>query len=289
MAKVSFIGLGTMGWPMASHLAKAGHTVTVFNRTASKAQKWAAENGGSAAATPCDAAVDSDFVFTCVGNDDDLRQVTTGPDGAFYGMKKDAVLVDHTTVSATVVRELYAEAKKRELNFLDAPVSGGQAGAEKGSLTLMAGGDEEIFRRTEPVMQAYATTLQFMGPSGSGQLTKMVNQICIAGIVESLSEALAFGLAAKLDMQKVLAAIAGGAAGSWQMANRSQTMIEDKFDFGFAVDWMRKDFGICMDEAKRLGVSLPVCALVDQLYAEVQKMGLGRQDTSTLIKRLRRN
>ncbi|MDE1900152.1 MAG: NAD(P)-dependent oxidoreductase [Alphaproteobacteria bacterium] len=287
MAKVAFIGLGVMGYPMAGHLARAGHDVTVFNRTQAKAEKWVAAYKGAKAPTPRAAARDADFVFACVGNDDDLRSITTGNEGAFAGMKKGAVFVDHTTASAQVARELAGAAAGQGLHFLDAPVSGGQAGAEKGQLTVMAGGDGAVYARAEPVMQSYAKAVQHMGDAGSGQLAKMVNQICIAGVVQGLSEGVAFAQAAGLDIGRLFAAISKGGAGSWQMENRMMTMAEDKFDFGFAVDWIRKDLGICLDEAARNGASLPGTALIDQFYADVQRMGGGRWDSSSLVRRLR--
>jgi 3-hydroxyisobutyrate dehydrogenase len=289
MTKVAFLGLGVMGYPMAGHLKnKGGHDVTVYNRTAAKAEKWVAQHGGKPAATPRAAAEGQDFVMACVGNDADLREVTLGADGAFAGMKKGAVFVDHTTASAEIARELYAEASKRGFDFLDAPVSGGQAGAENGALTVMCGGDEAPFTRAQPVIMAYAKACNLMGGSGSGQLAKMVNQICIAGLVEGLAEGLHFAKRAGLDMEKLIATISKGAAQSWQMENRYKTMAEGKFDFGFAVDWMRKDLGICMAEAHRNGAHLPVTALVDQFYSEVQKMGGKRWDTSSLMARLER-
>jgi len=275
-----------MGYPMAGHLARAGHKVTVYNRTTAKAEKWAQEFGGTVAPTPALAAKDADFVFACIGNDDDLRSVTLGKDGVFSGMKSGAVFVDHTTTSATVARELYAEAQKRNLLFLDAPVSGGQAGAEKGQLTIMIGGDDAVYARVEPILKAYAKATTHMGGCGNGQLAKMVNQICIAGVVQSLAEGLNFAKAAGLDTAKLLSAISKGGAGSWQMDNRGKTMVEGKFDFGFAVDWMRKDLGFCLDEAKRNGTPLPVTGIIDQFYAEVQRMGGGRLDTSSLVLRL---
>lgn len=287
MAKVAFLGLGVMGAPMARHLAKAGHEVTVYNRTTGRAESWVAQHGGRFALTPAAAVEGCDFVFSCVGADNDLREVAIGPDGAFSAMQPGAVFVDHTTVSAQVSRELDAEAKARGLGFLDAPVSGGQAGAENGKLTIMVGGAEEVFQRAEPVMQAYGQRIGLMGPAGSGQLTKMVNQICIAGTVQGLAEALNFAMEAGLDAPAAVDVISKGAAQSWQMENRSSTMIEGQFDFGFAVDWMRKDLGLVLDEARRLGVTLPLTALVDQFYADVQKMGGGRQDTSSLIRRFR--
>jgi 3-hydroxyisobutyrate dehydrogenase len=275
-----------MGHPMAGHLKAKGHETRVFNRTVEKADRWVRQHGGERAATPREAAKDCDFVFACVGNDDDLRAVTIGEGGAFAGMKPGAVFVDHTTASAKVARELHGEAKARGLHFVDAPVSGGQAGAENGALTVMCGGDEEPYGRAEPVIAAFAKSCRLIGGPGAGQLTKMVNQICIAGLVQGLSEALQFGRKAGLDLPAVVAVIGKGAAQSWQMDNRSKTMIEGKFDFGFAVDWMRKDLGICLDEARSNGAHLPVAALVDQFYSEVQAMGGGRWDTSSLIARL---
>ncbi len=286
--KVVFLGLGVMGYPMAGHLARAGHHVTVFNRTARKAERWVEEYGGRSARTPREAAGGAQIVFACVGNDDDLRSVVLGADGAFAGMSTDAVFVDHTTASAAIARELHAEARKLGLHFVDAPVSGGQAGAVNGQLTVMCGGDAAAFERIRPVAMAYAKAVTLIGPSGSGQLAKMVNQICIAGLLQGLSEGINFGLAAGLDMKLVLQVIGKGAAQSWQMDNRGTTMIDDEFDFGFAVDWMRKDLGLCLDEARRNGAPLPVAALVDQFYADVQAMGGGRWDTSSLIRRLRR-
>jgi len=284
---VCFLGLGVMGYPMAGHLARAGHSVTVYNRTATKADAWAAEHGGRAAATPREAAAGARIVFACVGNDDDLRSVVLGPDGAFAGMAEGAVFVDHTTASAEVARELHAEAGRRGLGFVDAPVSGGQAGAVNGVLTVMCGGDAPLFEGIRPVAMAYARACTLIGPSGAGQLAKMVNQICIAGLVQGLSEAIHFGQSAGLDMKRVLEVIGKGAAQSWQMDNRGGTMVEDRFDFGFAVDWMRKDLGLCLDEARRNGARLPVTALVDQFYGDVQRMGGGRWDTSSLIRRLK--
>ena len=283
MAEVAFLGLGVMGYPMAGHLKARGHDVVVYNRTAAKAQKWLAERGGASAPTPREAAAGRDIVFACVGNDDDLRSVTLGPDGAFAGMKPGAVFVDHTTASANVARELFAEAAGRGLGFVDAPVSGGQAGAENGALTVMCGGEEAAFAKVEPVIAAYARSCRRMGPAGAGQLTKMVNQLCLAGLVQSLAEGLHFAERAGLDRQLVIDVISKGAAQSWQMDNRHKTMIAGRFDFGFAVDWMRKDLGICLDEARRNGARLPVAALVDQFYAEVQAMDGGRWDTSSLI------
>jgi 3-hydroxyisobutyrate dehydrogenase len=289
MAKVAFLGLGVMGYPMAGHLKnKGGHDVTVYNRTLAKSEQWAKEFGGRAAATPKEAASGQDLVMMCVGNDNDVRQVTLGADGAFDGMKKSAVFVDHTTASAEVARELYAEAKKRGFDFVDAPVSGGQAGAQNGALTVMCGGDPGPYGKAEPVIAAYARMCKLIGGPGAGQLTKMVNQICIAGLVEGLAEALHFARKAGLDVESVIQTISKGAAQSWQMENRYKTMNDGKFDFGFAVDWMRKDMSICLAEARRNGANLPVTALVDQFYAEVQKMGGGRWDTSSLIARLER-
>ncbi|MEN9779006.1 MAG: 2-hydroxy-3-oxopropionate reductase [Pseudomonadota bacterium] len=285
--RVAFLGLGVMGFPMAGHLARAGHQVTVYNRSAAKAQAWAAEFGGASAATPREAASGADMVFCCVGNDDDLRAVALGADGAFAGMKAGAVFVDHTTASADVARELYAAGKAQGLHFVDAPVSGGQAGAQNGLLTVMCGGDAAAFDAAKPVAMAFSRAFTLMGASGAGQLTKMVNQICIAGLVQGLSEGIAFGMKAGLNMEQVLDVIGKGAAQSWQMDNRGKTMAAGKFDFGFAVDWMRKDLGLVLDEAKRNGALLPVTALVDQFYAEVQRMGGNRWDTSSLIQRLR--
>ncbi|WKL13644.1 NAD(P)-dependent oxidoreductase [Comamonas testosteroni] len=285
---VAFLGLGVMGSPMAGHLAAAGHQITVYNRTAAKAEAWAQEfPGGSHAATPREAVKGARMVFCCVGNDDDLRSIALGDDGAFAGMEPGAIFVDHTTASAQVARELYAEARKRGLHFMDAPVSGGQAGAVNGQLTVMCGGDQEIFDQVAPVADAFSRAFTYMGACGNGQLTKMVNQICIAGLVQGLSEAIAFGLRADLDVEKVLDVIGKGAAQSWQMDNRGKTMAVGKFDFGFAVDWMRKDLGLVLAEAQRNGARLPVTALVDQFYADVQAMGGNRWDTSSLIQRLR--
>ncbi|MGE4246407.1 MAG: NAD(P)-dependent oxidoreductase [Parvibaculaceae bacterium] len=285
--KTAWIGLGVMGFPMAGHLRqKGGHEVTVYNRTGEKAKAWAAKFQGRHAPTPAGAAADADVVFACVGNDDDLRAVTTGPDGAFQGMKKGAIFVDHTTASADVARELHAKAKERSLGFVDAPVSGGQAGAENGALTVMCGGDDGDYAKVEPLIASYAKMCRLLGPSGSGQLTKMVNQICIAGLVQGLSEGIHFGKKAGLDIEAVISVISKGAAQSWQMENRYKTMNEGKFEFGFAVDWMRKDLGICLAEARRTGAHLPVTALVDQFYSEVQTMGGRRWDTSSLIARL---
>ena len=286
--KVAFLGLGVMGYPMAGHLARAGHKVTVYNRSAAKAQAWLQDCPGHASApTPREAAAGADIVFACVGNDDDLRSVVLGPDGAFAGMKPGAVFVDHTTASAAVARELNSEAQKRGLQFIDAPVSGGQAGAVNGALTVMCGGDATTFDKVKPVAMAFSRAFTLIGESGAGQLAKMVNQICIAGLVQGLSEAIAFGQQAGIDMKLVLDVIGKGAAQSWQLDNRGKTMVDDQFNFGFAVDWMRKDLGLVLDEAKRNGARLPVTALVDQFYADVQKLGGGRWDTSSLIKRLR--
>ncbi len=289
MAKVAFLGLGVMGYPMARHLKDKGHTVTVYNRTAAKAEKWVSEHGGTTAATPREAAVGQEIVFACVGNDDDLREVTIGPDGAFHAVEKGAVFVDHTTASAEAARELAAAAEAAGFGFIDAPVSGGQAGAENGVLTVMCGGREDVYAGVEPAIMSFARSCRLLGPTGSGQLAKMVNQVCIAGLVQGLSEAIAFGQKAGLDMEAVLDVISKGAAGSWQMENRGKTMVEDTFDFGFAVNWMRKDLDIVLAEARRNGASMPVTALVDQFYAEVQKMGGGRWDTSSLIARLKRD
>ncbi len=288
MAQAAFLGLGVMGYPMAGHLKAKGHATTVYNRTAAKAERWVAEHRGAAAPSPRQAARDCDFVFACVGNDDDLRSVALGPDGAFAGMKPGAIFIDHTTASAQVARELHDEARKRGLHFIDAPVSGGQAGAENGALTVMCGGDAAAYAQAEPVIAAYARACRLMGGPGAGQLTKMVNQICIAGLVQGLAEGLQFGRQAGLDVEAVVAVISKGAAQSWQMDNRAKTMIDGKFDFGFAVDWMRKDLGICLEEARRNGAHLPVTALVDQFYSEVQTMGGGRWDTSSLIARLQK-
>jgi 3-hydroxyisobutyrate dehydrogenase-like beta-hydroxyacid dehydrogenase len=286
MANVAFIGLGVMGFPMAGHLVKAGHTVTVWNRTPAKADRWVEQHKGRKAATPKEAATGAEFVMACVGNDDDLRSVVYGETGAFAGMAKGAIFVDHTTASADVARELHARAKEAGLGFVDAPVSGGQAGAENGQLTIMCGGDAADYEKVKPVIQAYAKMQNLMGSPGSGQLTKMMNQICIAGLVQALAEALAFGRAAGLDVMKAVEVISKGAAQSWQMDNRAKTMVEGRFDFGFAVDWMRKDLGICLAEARRNGTSLPVTSLVDQFYGEVQQMGGNRWDTSSLMARL---
>ena len=287
MAKVAFIGLGVMGYPMAGHLAAAGHDVTVYNRTGEKAERWVAEHGGARAATPRAAAEGAEVVMACVGNDDDLRAVCLGEDGAFAGMGAGTVFVDHTTVSKKVTDELCATAAAQGVDFVDAPVSGGQAGAENGRLSVMCGGLEAAFARVEPVIAAYAATCRRLGPSGAGQLAKMCNQIAIAGLVQGLSEALNFADRAGLDGAALVEVISKGAAGSWQMENRSATMLADEFDFGFAVDWMRKDLGICLDTGDEIGAALPVTALVDQFYKDVQAMGGGRWDTSSLIRRLR--
>jgi 3-hydroxyisobutyrate dehydrogenase-like beta-hydroxyacid dehydrogenase len=287
-AKVAFLGLGVMGYPMAGHLKRAGHDVTVYNRTAAKADQWAAEYGGRSAPTPRQAAHGASMVFACVGNDDDLRSVLLGEHGAFAGMSPDAVFVDHTTASAEVARESYRHARQQGLHFLDAPVSGGQAGAVNGALTVMVGGDEPVVERVRPAAMAFSKAYTRIGDSGAGQLAKMVNQICIAGLVQGLSEGVNFGLAAGLDMKLVLDVIGKGAAQSWQMDNRGKTMVDDRFDFGFAVDWMRKDLGLCLAESRRNGAPLPVTALVDQFYGDVQALGGGRNDTSSLIRRLRR-
>ena len=285
--KVAFLGLGVMGYPMAAHLSLAGHQVSVYNRTATKSIAFCAEfKGATHGLTPKAAVANADMVFCCVGNDDDLRSVVLGPDGAFAGMKPGAIFIDHTTASATIARELYAAAKKLGLQFVDAPVSGGQAGAQNGALTVMCGGDAAAFEAARPVGMAFSKAFTLMGKSGAGQLTKMVNQICIAGLVQGLSEAIAFGQKAGLDVNQVLDVIGKGAAQSWQLDNRGKTMVADKFDFGFAVDWMRKDLGLVLDESKRNGARLPVTALVDQFYADVQAMGGQRWDTSSLIKRL---
>jgi 3-hydroxyisobutyrate dehydrogenase-like beta-hydroxyacid dehydrogenase len=289
--KTAFVGLGVMGFPMAGHLARAGHAVTVYNRSGAKATQWTekigAAHGGKSAPTPAAAAAGMDLVMVCVGNDDDVRAVTLGPDGVLAAMKPGAVLVDHTTASATLARELYAAAKNRGVRFLDAPVSGGQAGAENGKLTIMVGGDADAFGLAEPVLSCYARAVTLMGGPGSGQLTKMVNQICIAGLVQGLSEGINFGMRAGLDIERVLDVIGKGAAQSWQMDNRGKTMAADKFDFGFAVDWMRKDLGICFAQARADGAALPVTALIDQFYARIQARGGGRWDTSSLIRLLR--
>lgn len=287
MAKLAFLGLGVMGAPMAGHLQKAGHEVTVYNRTASKAEDWAKTYGGQAAATPREAAQGAECVMACVGNDDDLRSVCVGDDGAFAGMDAGAIFVDHTTVSAAVTRELYAAADAAQISFVDAPISGGQAGAENAQLSIMCGGDQGAFDRALPVMEVYSKICRRIGDSGAGQMTKMCNQIAIAGVVQGLSEALHFAEKAGLDGRAVVEVISQGAAGSWQMANRYETMLDNEFDHGFAVDWMRKDLGICLDTADETGASLPITALVDQFYKDVQKIGGGRWDTSSLIQRLR--
>ena len=286
--KVAFLGLGVMGYPMAGHLAKAGHQVTVYNRTPTKAQAWVREFGGQAAATPREAAAGADVVYACVGNDADLRSVVLGPDGAYAGMKANAVFTDHTTASAEVARTLHAAARERGLHFVDAPVSGGQAGAQNGALTVMCGGDVAAFDAAKPAAMAYARAFTRIGESGAGQLAKMVNQVAVAGVVQGLAEALAFGQQAGLDMNLVLEVIGKGAAQSWQMDNRGKTMVADQFDFGFAVDWMRKDLGLVLEEARRNGARLPVTALLDQFYADVQGMGGGRWHTSSLVRRLRK-
>jgi 3-hydroxyisobutyrate dehydrogenase len=286
MAKVAFLGLGVMGYPMARHLKTKGHEVTVYNRTAAKAETWVSEHGGRSAATPREAAQGQEIVFACVGNDDDLRQIANGTDGAFEGMQSGALFVDHTTASAEVARELHALAAAKGVGFVDAPVSGGQAGAENGALTVMCGGEPEAYARAEPAIMSFAKACRLMGPPGSGQLTKMINQICIAGLVQGLAEGIHFGKRAGLDIEAVLDVISKGAAGSWQMENRGKTMNQGQFEFGFAVDWMRKDLSIVLGEARKNGAQLPVTALVDQFYAEVQKMGGKRWDTSSLIARL---
>ena len=289
MAKVAFLGLGVMGYPMAAHLKnRGGHDVTVYNRTTQKAEKWVAEHGGQMAVTPAQAAEGQEYVFACVGNDDDLRSVTLAADGAFSTMKEGAIFIDNTTASAEVARELDEAARKRGFGFVDAPVSGGQAGAENGVLTVMCGGDQQVFDKAKPVIEAFARMVGLMGPVGAGQLTKMINQICIAGLVQGLAEGIHFGHKAGLDVNKVVEVISKGAAGSWQMENRHKTMNDASYDFGFAVDWMRKDLGICLEEADRNGAKLPVTALIDQFYKEVQTMGGGRWDTSSLLARLER-
>jgi 3-hydroxyisobutyrate dehydrogenase len=290
MSKVAWIGLGVMGFPMAGHIrVKGGHELTVYNRTRAKADEWAAKFGGEVASTPAGAAREADFVFACVGNDGDLRAVTTGPGGAFETLKPGAVFIDNTTASADVARELHAAAKAKGAGFLDAPVSGGQAGAENGVLTVMVGGDPDDFAKAEPVIAHYARAVRLLGPAGAGQLTKMVNQICVAGVIQGLAEGLHFAQKAGLDIPAAMATISKGAAQSWQMENRWETMTAGKFDYGFAVDWMRKDLSICLDEARRNGASLPVTALLDQFYAEIQAMGGNRWDTSSLIARLNRS
>jgi 3-hydroxyisobutyrate dehydrogenase len=287
MAKLAFLGMGVMGAPMAAHLKTAGHDVTVYNRTAAKAEAWVATNGGAWAATPREAAEGCDFVMACVGNDDDLRSVVTGDDGALAGMGAGAIFVDHTTVSATVTRELAEMGAEKGIGWVDAPVSGGQAGAENGQLAIMCGGEDAHFAKAEPVMAAYSKATVHFGPVGAGQLTKMVNQICIAGLVQAMSEGLYFAMKAGLDPKKVAELVSQGAGGSWQLQNRAGTMVDNEFDHGFAVDWMRKDLGIAIGQAREVGVSLPVTALVDQFYADVQQLGGGRWDTSSLIQRFR--
>ena len=286
--KVSFIGLGVMGYPMAGYISKAGHNVTVYNRTKSKAENWIKEYKGKIADTPEEAAKDSDYVFSCVGNDNDLREVALGEKGIFKTIRKGAIYIDNTTASASIARELHKKAKTKDFGFLDAPVSGGQAGAEKGALTVMVGGDKKDFDKAKDVIDCYSKKVQLLGPSGSGQLAKMVNQICIAGLVQGLSEAINFGLNAGLKMEEVIDVISKGAAQSWQMDNRYKTMIDDKFDFGFAVDWMRKDLKIAMDEAKKNNSPLPITKIIDEYYGEIQKMGGNRWDTSSLIRRFRK-
>jgi 3-hydroxyisobutyrate dehydrogenase len=287
MAKCAFIGLGIMGYPMAGHLVAKGHEVCVYNRNTAKAEAWQKQHGGRTAPTPAEAAKGAEFVFMCVGNDDDIRSVSYGDDGALAGLGKGCVLVDHTTASADIARELEQEAKAAGKRFLDAPVSGGQAGAENGVLTVMCGGEQDVFDRAKPVIDSYARAVTLLGPAGAGQLTKMVNQLCIAGLLQGLSEAINFGCRAGLDMEQVISVISKGAAQSWQMENRASTMVQDKFDFGFPVVWMRKDLKICMEEANRNGALLPVTALIDQLYAQVEKAGGKRWDTSSLIHNLR--
>ena len=287
MAKVAFLGLGVMGFPMAGHLQAAGHAVTVYNRSAAKAAAWVDQHGGASAPTPREAAAGQDFVMACVGNDDDLRAVCLGDDGAFADMPASSIFVDHTTVSAKVTKELAAAAAQKGITFIDAPVSGGQAGAENGQLVVMCGGDQAAYIKAEAVIAAYAKTCRRLGDTGAGQLTKMVNQICIAGLVQGLAEGLHFAQKAGLDGRAVVDVIGGGAAGSWQMVNRYETMLDDQFEFGFAVDWMRKDLGICLATAEETGASLPVTALIDQFYKDVQALGGGRYDTSSLIRRLR--
>jgi 3-hydroxyisobutyrate dehydrogenase-like beta-hydroxyacid dehydrogenase len=289
MSKVAWIGLGVMGYPMAGYIReKGGHDLVVYNRTSAKADKWAEAYGGETAATPAESARDADFVFICVGNDDDLRHVTLGPDGAFTTLKEGAIVVDNTTASAGIARELYQAAKDKGAGFLDAPVSGGQAGAENGILTVMVGGDEDAFAKAEPVIQCYARAVNLLGPAGSGQLTKMVNQICIVGLIQGLAEGLHFAKTAGLDIPKVIDTISKGAAQSWQMENRWETMTKGEFDYGFAVDWMRKDLGICLDEARQNGSSLPVTAMIEQYYSQIQRAGGNRWDSSSLITLLER-
>ncbi len=287
MVKTAFIGLGTMGFPMAGHLISKGYDVCVYNRTSTKADLWVEQYGGQSAKTPAEAAKSADFVFLCVGNDEDLRSVTLGEQGVLNTMHPGSILVDHTTASAEVAKELYLEAKRKNIGFLDAPVSGGQAGAEQGVLSVMVGGDEAVYKQAEPIIASYARSQQLMGDSGTGQLAKMVNQICIAGLVQGLAEAVNFIEKSGLDGEKVFDVIQHGAAGSWQMVNRHKTMLNDEFDFGFAVDWMRKDLNIALNEARRNGAQLPVTALVDQFYGEIQQQGGGRWDTSSLVKRLK--
>ena len=287
MAKTAFIGLGVMGFPMAGHLAAKGHEVTVYNRTRAKAERWVTQHGGKLAETPAKAAQGAEFVFSCVGDDPDLREVTVGPDGSFQAMAKNAIYIDHTTASAKIARELAAQARERGFHFLDAPVSGGQSGAENGVLTVMVGGEPAAFERAQPVIACFARAVTLLGPSGAGQLAKMVNQICGVAIMEGLAEGIAFGLKSGLDMKRVLECLSKGAATSWQMENRGTTMVDDKFDFGFAVDWMRKDLRIAMDQAREIGAELPTIKMIDGFYDEIQKMGGGRWDTTSLIRRLR--
>ena len=286
--KVSFIGLGTMGYPMAGYISRAGHNVTVFNRTKSKAEKWLKTYSGKMSETPAEAAKDSDFVFTCVGNDNDLKEVTFGKNGIFKSIKKGSVYIDNTTASASIAREIYSYAKKNGFGFLDAPVSGGQAGAENGALTVMIGGDQKDYDKASPVINCYSKKMKLLGKAGNGQLSKMVNQICIAGLVQGLSEGINFGIKAGLNMEEVIEVISKGAAQSWQMENRYKTMIDNNFDFGFAVDWMRKDLKIAMEEARKNNSLLPITEIIDTYYEDVQKMGGNRWDTSSLIKRLRK-
>lgn len=288
MAKTAFIGLGVMGFPMAGHLAAKGHEVTVYNRTRAKAERWVTQHGGKLAETPAKAAQGAEFVFSCVGDDPDLREVTVGPDGSFQAMAKNAIYIDHTTASAKIARELAAQARERGFHFLDAPVSGGQSGAENGVLTVMVGGEPAAFERAQPVIACFARAVTLLGPSGAGQLAKMVNQICGVAIMEGLAEGIAFGLKSGLDMKRVLECLSKGAATSWQMENRGTTMVDDKFDFGFAVDWMRKDLRIAMDQAREIGAELPTIKMIDGFYDEIQKMGGGRWDTTSLIRRLRK-
>jgi 3-hydroxyisobutyrate dehydrogenase len=288
MSKVTFLGLGVMGYPMARHIAKAGHSMTVYNRTAAKAEKWVKENGGKFALTPKEASKDSDFIFCCVGNDNDLKEVTLGENGAFHSIKKGSVFIDNTTASAKIARELFKAAQEKGFAFLDAPVSGGQAGAENGQLTVMIGGESKDFEKAQGVIKSYSKKMKLLGSTGSGQLAKMVNQICIAGTVQGLSEALRFGQNAGLNMEDVIEVISKGAAQSWQMENRYKTMLDNKFDFGFAVDWMRKDLSIAMEEAKNNNSELPITKLIDSYYAEIQKSGGNRFDTSSLITRLKK-